>query len=115
MNWGARRQEIADVLTSVPGVQGKIYRPNTPVKGDAWPRLGSMTRDESSPAFYVNWSVFVFLPQNEQGADQWIDQNLEALIDALEEGDMGYVESAAPADIGVSASQYGLLITMRGE
>jgi hypothetical protein len=115
MNWQAKRAEIASVLDGVADIQGKIHRPNTPKVGDAWPHLGGLTRDDNSPAFFVQWNVLVYVPQNEAAAGEWIDNHLEALIDALQQGQVGYVDSAAPANIGVTAHQYGLLITMRGE
>lgn len=112
MSWDSKRQEIADTLSTIDGVKGYKFRPDSPKPGDGWPRFGGMTREDGW--MVVTWNVMVFLPQNEAKASEWMDNHLEALIEGLLP--TGFVESVEPANIAVGeATQYGLLVTFRSE
>jgi len=114
MSWATKRAEIAAAASTVSGVHGYPHRPATPTTGDAWPRVDSIARDDG--LFRVTWQLLVFLPQEERAAATWWDENVDALIDALQEGQVGYVETVQPADISTNgAVQYGLAITMGSE
>lgn len=111
-----RRDEYAQALSTVNGIRGFAYRPTAPRTGDAWPVLLRAERDETSGQFYVRFAVGVCLPQDERGANAYIDTNADAIIDGLESADVGYVESFEPANFGDANSfMYGLLFTMRGD
>lgn len=105
------RTTIAESLSTVEGVNGYQYRPATPRPGDAWPLLGSLDRGPGL-AFYVTWRVYVFLPQDERQASEWIDAKYEAVVDALEP--VGFVDRIEPVKIDGS-DQYAIQILMRGE
>jgi hypothetical protein len=109
------RAAIAAALSTVADVRGHEYRPSTPRAGDAWPLLGSLDRSEGL-TFIRTWRVLVFLPQDERSASDWIDAHQEALVNAMEGQDVGFVDRLEPVALASSGGdQYGLQITMRSE
>ena len=115
MSWATKRAEIAAAASTVADVHGKVFRPPTPKAGDAWPRVSTMNRGDDK-LMRVTWQLIVFLPQDERAASVWWDGHVDALIDALEYAQVGFVEAVEPADISTSgAVQYGMAITMGSE
>jgi hypothetical protein len=71
------RQDIADTLSTVPGVRGNPIPPNTPTAGDAWPVWASTTFLTFTD-FEVGWDVYVVLPNADLDAtvaeaDPWVE------------------------------------------
>jgi len=108
-----KRAELAAALNTIDGVIGYEYRPTTPRPGDAWPLLGPMERDEGR-AFIVTWRVFVFLPQDERAASDWIDAHFDAVVDGL--SPVVFVDKGEPFLIPAAGSeQFCLMISTRSE
>lgn len=113
MNLTDDRDAFAAALTAVDGVKGYSYRPAAPRAGDAWPLVGALDRADGL-SFVVSWRVLVFLPQDERAASVWMDNHVDALVDALEP--LAFVDRIEPVSIGPEAApQYALQITMRSE
>lgn len=107
------RTEIADLLSAVEGVNGYAYRPTTPRPGDAWPILPSLNLQDGL-VWRPEWSVVVFLPQDERAAAQWLDTNFESIANALRGGSV-FPESADLATESASGTERAvLLIKIRG-
>lgn len=108
------RAACAVALTTVDDVTGYAYRPAPPKPGDAWPFLTGLQRDEATALWVYVTRVFVFLPQDEREASDWIDAHAEALVEAMHHYDIGYVVSLDPVRLA-GTNQYALEITMRSE
>ena len=107
------RKAIATALSSVAGVKGYEYRPTTPRPGDAWPTLPTLEL-HSGLMWQAEWTVIVFLPQDERGASEWIDAHFEDVAAALR--GPGLATTAQPALMATGAGdQYVLEITMKSE
>lgn len=111
MSLVGKRATIAAALSEVDGIRGHEYRPAAPKTGDAWPLLGNLERS-AGLTFIATWRVFVFLPQDERQASVYIDDKVEALVDALEPE--GFIDQVAPAQLATT-EQYVLQIVMRSE
>jgi hypothetical protein len=107
------RAAIAAALDTVDGVEGHQYRPRTPKPGDAWPTLPTLTRDQGI-VWRPEWTVVVFLPQDERKASEWLDSHALLVIAALQSQTPLFPESAEPAVMATSAGdQFVLEITGR--
>ncbi|WP_250009132.1 hypothetical protein [Actinoplanes sp. M2I2] len=107
------RQDLADALDPVAGVQGHKYRPRTLKTGDAWPLLDGLDRGPARD-FEVTWRVVVILPADERRASEWFDEHHELVAEALE--DFGYVERIEPGLVRTDAGDLqAMLITVRKE
>ncbi|MGW3619484.1 hypothetical protein [Micromonospora arida] len=94
-------------------MKGYEFRPTASVPGDAWLRLVSLER-AGGMAFLRTWHVFVLLPQDEQGAADWIDEHCENLADVLER--VAFVKEFEPIQVGAgNAAQFLLQITIEAE
>lgn len=114
MSLSGYRAQIAAALSTVAGVKGYAYRPDTLRAGDAWPLLGPLNRGPAR-SFEVTWRVLVYLPQDEEAASQWIDAHHEPLVDAMEDN-VGFVDRCEPVAITASGNdQFAWQITMRSE
>lgn len=114
MSLASTRQSFADVLSGVAGVQGYPKRPAAPSVGDAWPVWRIAALDDNSQQFTNGWDLLVYMPQDEAAADDWIDDHIQELIEALEP--VAAVDSYQPANLAPSGSSvFGLLINTRSE
>ena len=71
------RQDIADTLSTVPGLRGLAIPPNTYSPGDAWPVWASTTFLTFTD-FEVGFDVYVVLPNADLDAtlaeaDPWVE------------------------------------------
>lgn len=108
------RQELADTVTEVTGVQGYPYRPPSPRTGDAWPQWAGDDHDAQSGQFEASWRMFVMLPQDERAASQWSDEHKRPIIDALEP--VVYVDRVQPGIVTTGAGdQMVMVFQFRGE
>jgi hypothetical protein len=109
MSLNGTRAAIKAALDTVTGVTGYLKRPSTPKPGDAWPLWRGAARGDVR-LFEHAWAVAVLLPQDELAANDWVDDHIDALVDALRP--VLYVEGYDPANFGPEGSPaYGLLIT----
>jgi hypothetical protein len=115
MTMAGTRQAFANALSTVNGVRGYTYKPGAPRPGDAWAQWTGDTVDDASGQMMSGWSVLVVLPQDERAADEWIDEHAQELGDALQQGQVAYVDGFAPANLNPNGTLYGLLITTRSE
>lgn len=109
------RTAFKDALDTVDGVRGYVTPPSTAKPGDAWPRWRGGPADADTGMIDHEWSVIVYLPQDQVSADQWIDDHLQALRRALRP--VAYVEAVAPVTLGGTDNSpvFGLLITTSTE
>jgi hypothetical protein len=101
------RQEIAAAADTVAAVScTPRWRQSTK------PGAATVRRDRTEyPNRFggiVTWQVVVTLPQDQVGAEKWMDDNLADLVAAL--GDVLAVRSAFPAEIAVDAGTVPVLI-----
>lgn len=107
------RAAIAAALTTVTGVKGYQYRPATPRPGDAWPRLVQLDLLDGL-VWSAEWTVIVFLPQDERAASVWIDDHFLAIVAALRVP--GFATKAEAAQLQTDGGdQFVLAVTMRSE
>lgn len=121
MSISGRRQAIADAcnaLTLTAPDRIKIYTHRaqvpSPQEGDGWVLFRGFTRGPAS-AYLATYAVVILLPSNEQKADEWIENNTDALDDALRP--VIFVESFQPAEYPLQSNSaaLALLITGRSE
>jgi hypothetical protein len=112
------RDAIAAALSTVAGVTGYSYKPVTPKAGDAWPLWAGGERGPGR-SFQYTWRVLILLPKDERAASAWIDEHVEALVDAMEgasvdDNDVGFVDRLDPVAVTAGGTdQLALQITMR--
>jgi hypothetical protein len=83
MSIAAKKQEIADAVSAVPGVKCFTSKPTVLTPGTAWVRWGGWSRGDGH-AFEATYRVIVVLPQQtESAADEWAYEHADALDDAL--------------------------------
>lgn len=104
------RQELADALSEVEGVNGYTKPPTALKPGDAWPRLGGLERQ--GPVYLVRWRVLVLLPLDEVAALNLLETLVPDLEAAL--ASVGYVESYTPVtyQAGTTANHPAVEITL---
>ena len=106
------RAAIKAALDTVTGVTGYEYRPKAQKPGDAWPTLPTLDR-QADIVWRPEWTVVVFLPQDEREASNWLDAHFDAIVTALQAGPI-YPETAEPALMNTGAGDmYVLEITGR--
>lgn len=115
MSHAADRAAIAAALSEVEGVTGYEYPPNPPKTGDAWPMWSGSDRDQGR-AFLNTWRAVVVLPEEDRMASVWVDEHHDALVDAIEDNDVAFVDRLEPGVVKTSAGDLlALQIVMRSE
>jgi hypothetical protein len=105
----AARQAFATALSEVDGVQGFAWRPSAPKPGNAWPKWqGAET--VAPGAMQSSWQIVLLLPADERAQEQWIEERLEGIVDALTENDVAFVASV---EIGSASDKPALMINCR--
>lgn len=96
----ATRTAIAAAAT-VDGVTdvSARYRQSTQV-GHGSVRLEDCIRDDSGFGFVDVWQVVIFLPQSIEAAEAWLDEHLDAVMDAV--SSELTVLSATPATVALA-------------
>lgn len=101
MSLGTDRTDLADILSTVPDLQGFEYRPDVLAEGAAYPLQGPLERGPGND-FEVTWQIVIILPEDERKASDWFADHYVDIADAL--ADFGYVERIEPgtvaADVG---------------
>lgn len=108
----AKRQQFTDALSTVEGVKGYDYKPTTPRAGDAWAQWRGMSRGEEVQ-FTNAWAVVVYLPQDDRGAEQWVEAHIADLYDAI--NPVAFIDGFAAANLSPTGQQFGLVISTRSE
>jgi hypothetical protein len=104
--------DLKTALDTVDGVTGYVKRPGSPKVGDAWPLWRGGDRDQQSGLFDDIWVLAVYLPQDEEAANAWIDAHTDAIVTAVRA--ILYIDGRVPANLGTDASPVkGLMITGR--
>jgi hypothetical protein len=107
------RQSIADVMSTIDGVQGFPKRPDTVNVGDSWPLVREMNRGPGT-VFETVWAVAVVLGGDAGTATDLFDQIVPAATQALQSE--LYVDQARPLTIPTEAGTlYGVEIIGRSE
>lgn len=88
------REDIAKAAT-IDGTTKvtPYYRQSTKV-GDGFVQLLELNRGDNGFGFMATWQIVIFVAQDVATAEEWMETNLPALIDALE--DELIVTSAGP-------------------
>lgn len=103
----AQRQPLAAALSTVPGVQGYAYKPGAARVGDAWPKWAGDAH-EAPGAFTTTWEIYVLVPRDDAGQEEWIEAHRDALIEAL--APVLWVDQVTP---GLSGDSPALVLTGR--
>lgn len=80
----AIRTGIADAANAVLGERRcapyfrSSFRP-----GDAWVSFARRDRDDTGLGFMALWEVRIALAQDLETAEKWVDENTDALVEAL--------------------------------
>jgi hypothetical protein len=112
MNLTTARQELADALSTIEGLNGTPYRPVVIKGGSAWPLLASAERECNT--WQLNWSILICLGQDEKVASLATDAILPQLMDALDE--LAFITAVSPVGIDTgSGTLLGLQITAHSE
>jgi hypothetical protein len=107
------RVAIAAALDTVQGLTGTPRRPKLVTAGAAWPQWGGSERADGG-AFLVTWNILVVLPAQEQDADEFVDDRLDDLYDAIQP--VAHITGYQPAQLQTSEGDlYALMITARSE
>lgn len=80
------RAALAAAANTVLGEKrcAPYYRSSTR-PGDAWVSFARRDRDDTGFGYMAAWEIRVALTQDLEGAEKWVDENADALTDALEE------------------------------
>lgn len=114
------RQDIADAISTVPGLAGSALPPSTPNPGMGWPQAVTDGRVRvNEHAADVTYWVWVVLPASGQAAELAYEQLVWQLEDALDElglivasGPIGLASGPTPADT-IPAIRITLRVTQR--
>lgn len=101
------RQQIADALSTVDGVNGFKFRTKTMNPGDAFPLLETRLRGPAR-SYEATWRIIVLLPKGEQDASDWMDSHFEELADCFDE--IGYVDLIEPGTLATEAGDRDVMI-----
>lgn len=98
----AVRQEIAVAASTVEGVHcfPRYQQVSTP--GEAVVKLGRLTRPSNGFGQLYTWQVWLVLPQELDEAEEWLDEHLVELWDALAERMV--VQSATPTGMSIGGA-----------
>lgn len=81
----ATREEIADAANTVEGIKATPYFRQTTRPGDAFVRLDRWARDSTGFGYIQTWALCVLLPQALAAAEEYLDENLETIVEAVSE------------------------------
>ena len=96
------RADIA-AAASLPGVSkvSEYYRQSLK-PGDGFVRLAQRERDSSGFGWMDKWEVWLSIPADFVAAEKWLDQNLDALTDAL--NSVVVVTTVTPSELVLGSS-----------
>jgi hypothetical protein len=77
------RQDIASAASSLTGVSVEPYVRRTLTPGDGYVQFLGMEIDDTGLGFMERWVVIITISQDDLAAQMWIEENSDALIDAL--------------------------------
>jgi hypothetical protein len=77
------RDAIAAALTALADVRAAARYRQISRAGDAVVRFDNATRDVSGFGWIVTCQVLIALPQDMASAEAWVDDHIDALVDAL--------------------------------
>lgn len=97
----AIRQEIADAAMTVADINCSIYFRQSMRPFDASVRLAVRNRSSDGFGFMDTWQVWIALPQDVAAAEKWLDQNIDAVSEAL--GEAMIVTSVTPSEMVIDA------------
>lgn len=113
MSTTATRIALKDKLSTIAGVTGFEFRPGTLKAGAAWPLFEVAERGPGN-AFAYTWRVVLFLGGDEKYAQQFLDDRLPEIVDALEPD--AFVEQARVISFLVAGNEiHSLEIRVRSE
>jgi hypothetical protein len=93
----AVRNEIANAAKTVTGINSTPYFRQSVRPFDASVRLAVSNRSTNGFGFMDTWQVWIALPQDLATADKWLDDNKDALTNAL--GEAMIVVSVTPSEL----------------
>lgn len=113
MTFDTSRQQIAEALSTIDGVQGFAKRPKVLNTGDAYPLLGSAERGPGL-AFMATWRIIVILGKDEASAIDKTETLLPELGAALDP--VAFVVTVTPFAVPTSGGDlFALEITARSD
>lgn len=102
------RDEIAEILSSLEGIEGYTYRPSVSSEGEGWALLESLS-DPFGENFRATWRVIVRLPVGEVEAMEWFQDNVEPITEAFFDAGF-YVEEVVPGSVQTEAGSFDAMI-----
>jgi len=79
------REAIAQAANAVDGIHVSAYFRQTTKPGDGMVRLERINRDTSGFGYMNIWQVLVVLPQDIAQAEQYLDEKVSDLVEAISE------------------------------
>lgn len=77
------REELADAASQVDGVNVRPYFKQSTKPGDGWVSLQRTDRSDDGFGWMDRWAVTIVLSQTVKTAEEWMDDHLEQLAEAL--------------------------------
>lgn len=115
MSIATDRATITAALNGITGITATNAL--TAKVGAAWIQLLGIDRETGIEE--LSWKIYIYLPQNENKAVAWFEDNADVLIQGLQHPEepiesAGYVDSLNPVNLGnTDQPVYGLEITLR--
>lgn len=78
------RDDIAAAATIDGLTKVTPYYRQTTKAGDGFVQLLELNRGDNGLGFMATWQVVIFVPQDVEAAEKWMETNLQALVDAID-------------------------------
>ncbi|GAA1977523.1 hypothetical protein GCM10009798_43430 [Nocardioides panacihumi] len=104
------RQVIAAAASTVTGIDCEPSYQQSLTPGDGFVRLAVSNRADNGFGFVNTWQVWIALSQDVATAEEWMDDHLSEVIDALDP--VLLITSATPSELILAggASINGLIV-----
>lgn len=113
MSLAGARQEIATALSTVDGVTGHVLRPTLLKTGVGWPSWVGASRAAAYSFMHV-WKATIIVPSGEAAANQWLDDHVADLVDALMP--VGMIDEYDPTAVPTTSGDlFAVTFTLRKE
>lgn len=91
------RDELAAAASTISGINVTPRYRQSPKPGDGFVRLSQRARDDSGLGFIDTWQIWLAVSQDVVTTEQWLEDNLDDLLAALD-GAM-YVTTVTPTEL----------------
>lgn len=103
------REVLAAAASTVEGISVTPWFRQTTKAGQGMVRLDRRIRDESGLPYFNNvWQVLIVLPQDIAAAEKYLEQKLDALLEALSE--QMAVSTATPQQLAIDTGTVPVVV-----